>query len=163
MPKAVNKIYIYMYECWSKFLYPEMDIFAKKNCFRNLSPTQLFSFAKPVLQLSVVSVDSATCKVRCDQTGTSSTRMRSNWDVKHTAVIKLECQAQGCDQTRLSIRTRSIWDVKHQDVAKQKRTRNWNPSCRRRYLNYCIILILSNRDYPRCQQSNYLWTTGFPT
>ena len=136
----------------------------KKMYLRNLSPTQYFSFAEPVLQLSVVSVDSANCKVRCDQkTGMSSARMRSNRDVKHTAVIKWECKAQGCDQTRLSIRMRSIWDVKHQDVAKQKRTRNWNPSCRRRYLNYCIMLILSNRDYHRCQQSNYLWTTGLPT
>ena len=109
------------------------------------------------------SVDSANCRVRCDQAGMSSTRMWSNWDVKHTAVTKLECQAQGCDQTGKAIRMRSNWDVKHQEVAKQKRKRHWNLSRRRRYLNCCIISILSNRGYHRCQGSNYLWTTGFPT
>ena len=59
-------------------------------------------------------------------------------------MIKLECQAQGCDQAGKAIRMRSNWDVKHQEVAKQKRTRHWNPGCRRRYPNCCIISILSN-------------------
>ena len=149
--------------CWSKILYPETDIFAKKILSQSFANSVFFF--RGTCAAAFRSVDSANCRARCDQTGMSSTRMRSNWDVKHTAVIKLECQAQGCDQTRMSISMRSNWDVKHQDVAKQKGTRNWNPSCRRRYQNYILFHsdFIEQRLYHRCQQSNYLWTTGFPT
>ena len=146
--------------------------------FHSCSPRRtgtFFSFTEPVLQLSVVCLPTSAllrtmtksfatkdviklgCQAQeCDQTGMSNSKLWSKRDVKHTAVIKLDGQTPGCDQTGRPRRIQSKWDVKHQDVAKQKRTRNWNPSCHLRYF--------SNPYFNhRWQESNYLWTTRFST
>ena len=90
-----SSIYIYSIRWLIKIFNPQTDIFAEKILSRSFANS--FVFFRGTYAAAFRSVDSANCMVRCVQTGMSSTRMWSNWDAKHTAVIKLEGQAQGCD------------------------------------------------------------------